>query len=417
MQSGWRLYGVMILLAALTGTVVALALSGGPRFPSDGPRTSASPSASPSNSASRSPSSESSPTPTPTPSPSPTPSDPLLRVKPLVFAWRPADTTAVVEQDNGETHRIVAVPLDGTTAKPLLDIPKGTQWSIRRDGSAIALTLRIDDARGTRTRIAALNLQTGGLGWVTPDEPDVSQVTPWWSNDGTVVYYTRVSLDGSTDMGVYRVRPDGTNLTQLRAPSSDGPIAVTGLTPDGLGLVLSRAIVSGYIDILDLNTRQLRSFQTPATLNGERAGATVDSWRPQRPRALVSFGGPAGGAQLFLWDDLASPVSSPKPIVQGSVNGADWDPTATRIVVSLSLPNGSARLVTMDASGQGQTPLEGTDGASSPYWLRAGIVYLFASTTAPTSAGEVRLAQPAGTSAPKTLYRDIGLMRLTYVTP
>lgn len=416
MQSGWRLYGVMILLAALTGTVVALALSGGPRFPSEGPRVSPSPSASASASASE-PGSVASPTPTPSPSPSATPGDPLLQVKPLVFAWRPTETTAIVEQDNGETHRLVAVPLSGASATPLLDLPSESQWSIRRDGSAIALTLPVPGGATPRTRIAALNLQTGGLGWVTPDEPDVSQVTPWWSNDGTVVYYARVSLDGSTDMGVYRVRPDGTNLTQLRAPSGDGRIWVTGLTPDGLGLVLSRAVVSGYIDILDLNTRQIRSFQTPAALTGERAGASVDSWRPQRPRALVSFGGPAGGTQLYLWDDLAPPVSALKPIVRAFVHGADWDPTATRIVASLTVPNGPPHLVTMEASGQGETVVEGTDGASSPYWLRAGIVYLYASSAAPGAASEIRLVQPTGASAPKTLYRDIGLVRLTYVTP
>lgn len=413
MQSGWRLYAVMIALAALTGTVVALALSGGPRLPSEGPRASFAATPTASASVSRLPSSLTSPTPTATPSASPTPADPLLRIRPLVFAWRPTETTAIVEQDNGGTHRLVAVPLDGASAMPLLDVPSDTQWSIRRDGSAIALTLRVDTGGGSRTRIAALNLQTGAVGWVTPDETNVSQATPWWSNDGSVVYYARVALDGTTDMGLYRVRTDGSNLAQLRAPSGDGRIWVMGLTPDGLGLVLSRSNTTGIIDILDLNTRAIRGFVNPPIVGGgQRPVGTVDSWRPQRPRALVAFGGPAGGLQLYVWDDLAPPVS-PKPVVASAVYGADWDPSATRVVASLGTPGGGRRLVIMDASGQGQTPLDGTDNASSPYWLRAGIAYL----SGEAGATEVRIVPPSASTPPKTLYRAAGIVRLVYVSP
>lgn len=413
MQSGWRLYAVMIALAALTGTVVALALSGGPRLPSEGPRRSATatPTARASASASRLPSSQTSPSSTPTPTPSATASDPLLRIRPLVFAWRPSETTPIVEKLTASGTRLIAVPLTGAAATPLIDLPTGTQWRVRLDGSAVAMTIALGSGSATRTRIAALNLQTGAVGWVTPDEPAVSHRSPWWSNDGSVVYYTRTSPDGSTDQGVYRVRVDGTNLAQLRPPSTNRSVDIVGLSPDGLSLVLSQVREGGSLEVLDLNTRAVRSGSD---------GGFVEAWRPQRPRALVSIGGPAvGRTSLVLWDDLATAPSTPASLATASlVFGADWDPAASRVVVALSSGtsgNQPPQLVVMDANGQNRTTLAGTDGASSPYWLRAGVVYLYATSFARPS--EVRLAQPAGTAAPKTLFADADIIRLTYVSP
>jgi len=423
MQSGWRLYAVMIGLAALTGTIVALALSGGPRLPSESPRretptASAFAAVTSTASPTRSPITQASPTPTatatPTPLAIPSGADPLTRIRPLAFTWRPTETTAVAEKLTDSGTRLIAVSLSGGAATPLVDLPAGTQWHLRLDGSAIAMTVEVGTTL-PRTRIAALNFQTGALGWVTPDEPFVSQRSPRWSNDGTVVYYTRTSFDGAADLGIYRIRIDGSNLTQLRAPSSDGSIQVTGLTPDGVGLVISRSGLGGIVDILDLNTRLIRSYGTPGT--SARPTGLVESWRPQRPRALVGIGGPAGGlTEVTLWDDLA-PAASPAPVAsQTLVFGADWDPTATRVVLAMSAnSNARPQLVTMDPSGQNRTTLSGTDGASSPYWLRAGIVYLYATAFArPT---EVRLAQPTGTAAPKTLLGDADIIRLAYVSP
>src|SRR5437867_9156881 len=133
MQSGWRLYAVMIGLAALTGTIVALALSGGPRLPSESPRreTATAATATPTASPTRSASTQASPTPTasvsstPTASVSPTPlaipsgADPLTRIRPLIFAWKPADTTAIAAKQTANGTRLVAVALDGSTVTPL----------------------------------------------------------------------------------------------------------------------------------------------------------------------------------------------------------------------------------------------------------------------------------------------------------
>jgi len=415
MQSGWRLYAVMIGLAALTGTIVALALSGGPRLPSESPRRetpAATSFATATSSPTRSPSTQASPTPTATPTPLAIPSgaEPLTRIRPLVFAWRPTETTAIAEKLTDSGTRLIAVPLSGGTVTPLVDLPAGTVWHLRLDGSAIAMTVQVGTTTLPRTRIAALNFQTGALGWVTPDETSAQQRSPRWSNDGTVVYYTRTSSDGLSDLGVYRVRVDGSNLTQLRAATDDRAVDVMGLTPDGVGLVLSKSQEGGSLDILDLNTRLVRS---------RAAGGFVESWRPQRPRALVSVGGPAvGRTQLVVWDDQVPANAGTAIVTQSLVFGADWDPTATRLVTAMSsgiIGTAPPQLVTMDPNGQNKTTLVGTDGASSPYWLRAGIVYLYATSFARPS--EVRLAQPTGTAAPKTLYGATDIIRLAYVSP
>ncbi|MEK7863234.1 MAG: hypothetical protein AAB295_08225, partial [Chloroflexota bacterium] len=86
-------------------------------------------------------------------------------MRPLVFAWRPSDTTTIVELRTESGSRLVAVPLDASAATPLLDLPAGTEWHMRRDGSAIALTVDLGSVTTPRLRIAALNFQTGALGW------------------------------------------------------------------------------------------------------------------------------------------------------------------------------------------------------------------------------------------------------------
>jgi len=411
MQQSWRLYGVLIGLAVLTGTIVALALSGGPRLPAASSQRPSLALATGTQRASASASNgrQSNGTPTASAIPLPTVSDPLARIKPLTAAWRPLEATPIVERDTGNGTRLLAVPSSGAAAMPLLDLPRGTQWQLRLDGSAIALTIDIGTTALPRMRIAALMFQTGAVSWVAPDEPFVSQRGPHWSNDGSVVYYARTSFDGLADLGVMRVRADGTNLTQLRVPTSDRAVDVVGLSPDGLTLVLQKAQASGSLDLLDLNTRVTRSGP---------AGGALDAWRPNRPRALVSIGGPAvGRTSLVLWDDLAQGTATTPLVTQSLVFGSDWDPTATRVVVAAALGiagNNRPQLITMDAAGQNRLTLAGTDGASNPSWLRAGIVYLW--TSGLQNPTEVRMIQPAG-GTPKTLYTDTNILRLTYVSP
>jgi hypothetical protein len=407
-MQNWRLYAGLIGLAALSGTIVALALSGGPRLPTASVARASAPF--PSTSTISPPVAASATlSPSTTPFPTATPSDPLARVKPLTPGWRPLEATPIVERDTGSGARLLAIPPSGAAAIPLLDLPRGTQWHLRLDGSAIAFTIDVGTTTLPRMRIAALMFQTGVASWVAPDEPFVSQRGPRWSNDGTVVYYARTSFDGLADLGVMRVRADGTNLTQLRAPTSDRAVDVVGLSPDGLTLVLQKAQAGGSLDLLDLNTRVTRSGP---------AGGALDAWRPNRPRALVSIGGPAvGRTSLVLWDDLAQGTATTALVTQSLVFGSDWDPTATRVVVAAALGiagNNRPQLITMDAAGQNRLTLAGTDGASNPSWLRAGIVYLW--TSGLQNPTEVRLIQPAG-GTPKTLYSDTNILRLTYVSP
>jgi hypothetical protein len=278
---------------------------------------------------------------------------------------------------------------------------------MRLDGSALAMAL---GASTGRTRIATLTFQTGVTTWVTPDEPATIQRSPRWSNDGSVIYFSKSGLDGITDQGVFRIRLDGTNLTQLRTPI-DRVADPVGLTPDGLGLVLSRSQAGGSLDVLDLNTRVTRTY------GADVGGAAVNAWRPLRPRALVSVGGPAvGPTTLTLWDDLG-PTVVRTLVSQALLGGSDWDPTGTRIVAAIGsgVSASSLSLVTMDVSGNTRTTLAGTDGAAAPYWLRAGIVYLWGPSVGRYT--EVRISQPASTAAPRTLYKDSDLTRLFYVSP
>lgn len=433
-MEGWRLYAGMIGLAALTGTLVALVLSGGPRLPEGRPSASAS-----ARVLVLSPTPSVRPTATPplTPSPSPTPSlttrsDLPGLLHPLTATWRPTVTSLLFGRSAGAGGTtIVALPLltgaptpgPSGSARPSASAPAAAApiplvsfgasdgWQLRPDGSQLAISLQTAD--GT-ARLATWNLRTGATRWVTEDEPGVRQVTPVWSADGSLLYY--VASRGTTDLGIFRVRADGTARTLLRPPDAKfAGVTLSGLTPDGAGLAWSYTRAGGSVAVFDLQTGRDRAFD-------DDTAAAILSWRPTRPRALVAVGGGAGsaGGALVLWDDLATTRRVLIPAQAGSPSGvlaADWDPTGTRIASAVTDRSGSSEtssLLTLDATGGARAAIAGTDGANAVLWLRAGIVF---SRQSGSGGTDLVLVAPSGAAA-TVLYSDPGpLARLTFAAP
>jgi len=440
-MEGWRLYAGMIALAALTGMVVALALSGGPRLPETRPATSASarvvsfsptPSVRPTATARAS----SSPSPILSPSPSPSPTSrgdlPGL-LRPLTATWRPTVTSLLLARPAGSAGTtIFAVPVVGPTPSPgpstsprtspspltaaspipLVSFGATGGWQARPDASVLAVSL--ETAEGT-ARVATWNLRTGAMQWVTEDEPGVRHSTPVWSADGSLIYYA--ATRGPVDLGIFRIRGDGTAKTLLRAADARAAgTALVSLTPDGAGIVWGYIRAGGSTDVYDLQTGRDRAFD-------DDTSATPLAWRPTRPRALVAVGGGGAGlagGSLVLWDDLAATSRVLIPAQAAAPSGvlaADWDPTGTRIVAAVTdRTNGAetSSLLTFDAAGATRAALPGTDGANTVLWLRAGIVYGRATAARGT---EILLISPSG-SIPVVLYADDGPPgRLTFVAP
>jgi len=275
------------------------------------------------------------------------------------------------------------------------------------------LVVSLETAEGT-ARLATWNLRTGATRWVTDDEPGVRQATPVWSVDGSVIYYA--ASRGTADLGIFRIRADGTAKTLLRAPDPKfAGVTLTGLTPDGAGLAWSYTRAGGSADVFALQSGRDRAFDNDS-------GAAILSWRPVRPRALVKVGGGAGfaGGALVLWDDLAATSRVLVPAQAGSPSGvlaADWDPTGSRIAAAVTERTGSTEtssLLTLDATGDERTAIAGTDGANAVLWLRSGIVF-----GRPTGSGgtDLVLVSPSGTGM-TVIYSDTGpLSRLTFAAP
>ena len=430
-MKAWRLSLAVIGLAALAGALVALALSGGFRGGEGTSRVSSSATASVTRRASAT------PTPRPTasaaatvtavPSASGSPELSAL-VQPARDARRLTGTTLIVpvlrvpSDTTFVTVPVAAVPIASPSPRPspsaaggaltLGTLARNSGLQVRPDGTVVAVAL----ATGSDTvRIATWDLRSGATEWVTADEAGVRNTTPVWSADGASVYYA--SARGTSDLGIWRIRADGSQRTLVRRPGPGAPVSLVGLTPDGSGLVWSAEQAGGTVNVFDLASGAERPFD-------DTTAATALAWREARPRALVAVGGGAGqpGARtLVLWDDvtgtkrtLLGPEIANSP---DSVLAADFDPTGTRIVIVASSRIGElegSALNLIDLSGKDRTVLAGSEGAQQVLWFRAGIVF----TRRGVSGGtDILLISPSG-GTPALLYSAPGeIGKLQFVSP
>jgi hypothetical protein len=389
------------------------------------------------------PSAVASPTATPTPTSRPTDATGRValsaRVAPVTASWRPEGPVAVVEEYLlGGTLRIWAVALafgpnvirGGGQNRPLVDITAAASggWAVRRDGSAFVFAIDSYDGAGNEVRLALWDAATGATRWLTAAEGGRTQEGtvaeyPVWSADGSEVFFHRARYRqgaGNEDLGIWRIKPDGTGLALVMAPPANAQMGLVlhGLTPDGGGLVWGRVgmhVINGQLDhmttsveILDLATGAQRLLGC--------CHASIASWRATRPRALV-IGDHAGLGQmiLVLWDDIA--LSERTLLGPGRIGGADWDTQGERIVVA----SGSG-LSIIDASGRTVTTLPGTEGAAGPRWDSAGIIYDHWVERPPTdpnasvsrAIGEIRAIDPEG-GPPATLFTSDRFVHLAAI--
>lgn len=425
----WRFYAAVVGIAAFAGAILALVLSPGLRGPAAAP-TSAAPTIT---LAFASPSASITPAPTVSPSPTATPA-PTRRtdVAGLIHPAAPtrviAGTNLVVPRSDGvDGTTLMLVPVTTTpvsspstgaspqTGAPvtLVSFGRSGGWQLRADGRVLAISL---DTSPDSARIATWDLRTGAIAWVTPDEAGVRHATPVWSSDPAFLYYA--SSRGTTDLGIFRIRADGTSRSLVRPPDSKAAgVLLNGLTPDGTGLDFSYVRAGGSANVFDLLSGSDRAFD-------DNTAAGIVAWRSARPRALVTVGGGAGQppGTLALWDDIAQTKRVLLDrAVAGSPSGvysADWDPGGTRIAVAAFTRTGAADssvLLTMDSTAGARQTVAGSDGAQGALWFRAGIVYPRHTASGGT---EVMLINPAG-GTPVTLFTALGQLggRITFVSP
>ncbi|MEP6693017.1 MAG: hypothetical protein ABJB39_00055 [Chloroflexota bacterium] len=324
-------------------------------------------------------------------------------LRPLVASWRPAAPVLLVERSDNPGATLLAVPIAGGPATPLVALPSVVDlgYELRNDGSALAAALPITT---NTSRIAIWEPASGTTRWLTAEEPGVMHITPIWSEDGSLIYYAasafNAQINRMMDLGIFSVRADGKLKTRVRAPEENGA-QLRGITPDGHGLWWDRIRAGGAVEVLDLASGQNHSFDETTT-------ARVLSWRRAQPRALVMVGGCCAGrpgGSLALWDDTtgsSKTMVGPQSTPPAAVISAAWEPNGARFAAVVLAGLGYlGSVVIYGADGQRMAPVAGTDDAQEVLWLPPGIAV---KRVMPTGGMEIVLIPPSGETL--VLYRD-----------
>jgi hypothetical protein len=288
---------------------------------------------------------------------------------------------------------IVAVPADGGAATRLVTVRENSLPAMRPDGAAVAAAV------GGGLALWETN---GTAHWMVAPDTAVASGNPVWSPDGAYVYFGRwrksAAGDLGEDLGIFRVRPDGSDLRNVVAGQRPGQlpplISVPRMVTKQNILIWGRAYEGASVEILDLATGRQRSYG---------GVADVAAWRDTQPRALIQGCTNTGCRGLVLWND----ETGAKQQVLGDdvqVQGADFAASGGRIVVARRSSEWGLDVI----DGTSVARIAGSANAQWPRWVEAGIAYVWG----PTDNGigvigsEVRMVAAAGGAAPRTLYRS-----------
>jgi hypothetical protein len=362
-----------------------------------GPAVSTQPSPSPSATASSSPSPSSVPPSTPTAAPT---SDATAAAffTTHTTGWRPAGATLVVSEmkftgAGPNDLTVVAVPADGSATTRLVTMRENPLPAMRPDGGALAVAV----GRGL-----ALWDTSGAVRWLVPPDAAVASGNPVWSPDGAYVYFGRWKMsaagDFGEDLGIFRVRPDGSDLRNIvggQPPGQQPPlISVPRMVTKQTILIWGRAYEGASVEVLDLATGRQRSYG---------GVADVAAWRDTQPRALIQGCTNTGCRGLVLWNDetgAKQQVLSDEVQVQG----ADYAPTGGRMVVAQRTTEWGLDVI----DGTSVARIAGSTNAQWPRWVDAGIAYLWGPTDNGIGviASEIRIVAATGGGTPRTLYKS-----------
>lgn len=341
-----------------------------------------------------------SPTPTPTATAAPT-SDPTAAAFFTTHTkeWRPVGATLVVSEmkftgPGPSDLTIVAVPADGSAPTRLVTMRENPLPAMRPDGGALAVAV----GRGL-----ALWETSGAVRWLVAPDAAVASGNPVWSPDGAYVYFGRWKMsaagDFGEDLGIFRVRSDGSDLRNVVAgqPTGQSPplVSVPRMVTKQNILIWGRAYEGASVEVLDLATSRQRTY--------DGGVADVAAWRDTQPRALIQHCTNTGCRGLVLWNDE---TGAKQQVLSNDaqVDGADYAPSGGRIVVAQRTTEWGLDVI----DGTSVARVAGTTNAQWPRWLDAGIAYLWGPTDNGIGviASEVRIVAATGGGAPRTLYRS-----------
>jgi hypothetical protein len=135
---------------------------------------------------------------------------------------------------------LIAVPLDGSSPTNLVGL-QDTAAAIRPDGGAVA----VPSAGGI-----AIWEPSGVARWLVPPEQTTVTQGAVWAPDGGHLYFGRVKsvVGGSAeDLGIFRVRADGSGLQKIVDGQPPGPTPLSTISSPCLGESRRRTSSSGGV--------------------------------------------------------------------------------------------------------------------------------------------------------------------------
>lgn len=173
------------------------------------------------------------------------------------------------------------VDADGTDQRQLTQLTPGTSWDAgpqwSPDGSKIVFT-RADLSR-KQDAVFTVDVESGNLFQVTPWALHAGG-DPEWSPDGKWILLT--TQPGSRAENVYKIRPDGTGLTNLTRHRRGGyHYLSSSFSPDGKRIVSARTPGTGPEGAADLVVMNADGSRIRAITKTRLWESSVD-WGPRR---------------------------------------------------------------------------------------------------------------------------------------
>ena len=234
---------------------------------------------------------------------------------------------------------------------------EGVSWS--PDGSQIA----VGRYGAGQVNVWVVSAKTGAMRRITDCQPTstcgaagfVFAFQMEWSPDGRTIFFIRDSdHQGSIADALFTVRPDGSDLTELKVPDP----GIAYWSPDGRELAVNAANGVYIVDAAG-TVRELTKLR----------GAGGIAWSPDsRDLAIAAAGGiytiNADGKRLTHLADRAS--------------GPAWSPNGKQLAYDGSVPKGVHGIWTINADGSGRRLIYKTR-ATVPMWSPNGSQLAFSS--------------------------------------
>jgi len=368
-------------------------------------------------------------------------------IRPLFASWHPSGATVLRVEQNVLT----ATSLTGAAPTRLGILPSDcalcstdlTNWSMRRDGSALVVSVEV--AYET-ARLAMWELGTGVVRWLTAAEPRVRQYGPVWSPDGTTIYFARA--EAGVESRLYAVPADGGEVRRIPVTTFAPGVAFPVAASAGGKLYVRYTYMDNarYFRVVDVATGGISAPWandfTPTSVDAIRVaqpGALIQGFcvstfcaRPSDQRSCSTQFCTAP-TRLMVFDERTGGLTGLTALLDDSVQvfGADWDPSGTRIVIASRATNTHEPFVlqTVDEAGGAWRTIAGTAWAMDPHWLPEGILYLWSASAewrdepltgtpnvVPVMQGpfELRLVDPS-TEASRTVFESESAFRFVIV--